>query len=80
MSVTKKEVRMNIKGSPGKAAFGRISWEEMLTQPKIAKKAAQFMKSLGLIDHSSPLHLTSNPYASGSEHHRLDSVGKGVEK
>ena len=33
-----------------KAAFGRISWEEMLTQPKFAKKAAQFMKSLGLID------------------------------
>ena len=33
-----------------KAAFGRISWEEMLTQPKFAKKAAQFIKSLGLID------------------------------
>ena len=33
-----------------KAAFGRISWEEMLTQPKFTKKAAQFMKSLGLID------------------------------
>ncbi len=33
-----------------KAAFGRISWEEMLTQPKFAKKAAQFMKSLRLID------------------------------
>ena len=33
-----------------KVAFGRISWEEMLTQPKFAKKAAQFMKSLGLID------------------------------
>ena len=33
-----------------KAAFGRISWEEMLTQAKFAKKAAQFMKSLGLID------------------------------
>ena len=33
-----------------KAAFGRITWEEMLTLPKFAKKAAQFMKSLGLID------------------------------
>ena len=33
-----------------KVAFGRINWEEMLTQPKFAKKAAQFMKSLGLID------------------------------
>ena len=33
-----------------KAAFGRISWKEMLTQPKFAKKAAQFMRSLGLID------------------------------
>ena len=33
-----------------KAAFGRIRWGEMLTQPKFAKKAAQFMKSLGLID------------------------------
>ncbi len=33
-----------------KAAFGRISWKEMLTQPKFAKKAAQFMKSLVLID------------------------------
>ena len=33
-----------------KAAFGRIGGEEMLTQPKFAKKTAQFMKSLGLID------------------------------
>ena len=33
-----------------KVAFGRISWEEMLTQSKFTKKAAQFMKSLGLID------------------------------
>lgn len=33
-----------------KGAFGRISWEEMLTHPKFAKKAAQFMKLLGLID------------------------------
>lgn len=33
-----------------KTAFGRIGWEEMLTQPKFAKSAAQFMKSLGLID------------------------------
>ena len=33
-----------------KVAFGRISWEEMLTRPKFAKKAAQFMRSLGLID------------------------------
>ena len=33
-----------------KVAFGRISWEEMLTKPKFVKKAAQFMKSLGLID------------------------------
>ena len=33
-----------------KVAFGRISWEEMLTNPKFVKKAAQFMKSLGLID------------------------------
>ena len=30
-----------------KVAFGRISWEEM---PKFVKKAAQFMKLLGLID------------------------------
>lgn len=33
-----------------KADFGRISWEDMLTLPKIAQKAAQFIKSLGLID------------------------------
>lgn len=33
-----------------KVAFGRMIWEEMLTSPKFAKKAAQFMKSLGLID------------------------------
>lgn len=33
-----------------KSAFGRICWEEMLTRPKFAKKAAQFMKSWGLID------------------------------
>ena len=33
-----------------KAAFRRISWEEMLIQPKFAKKAVQFMKSLRLID------------------------------
>ncbi len=33
-----------------KAAFGRISWKKMLTQPKFTKKAVQFMKSLGLID------------------------------
>ena len=33
-----------------KAAVGRISWEEMLTQPKFAQKAAQFMKPLGLIN------------------------------
>ena len=33
-----------------KVAFGRISWEEMLTNPKFVKKAAQFMNSLGLID------------------------------
>ena len=33
-----------------RAAFGRIGWEEMLTRPEFAKKAAQFMKSLGLID------------------------------
>ena len=30
-----------------KVAFGRIGWEEMLTNPKFARKAAQFMKSLG---------------------------------
>ena len=47
----------------------------MLTQPKFAEKAAQFMKSLGIIDQ---LHLTNNPHASGSEHHRLDSAGKGT--
>lgn len=33
-----------------KAAFGRISWKEMLTQPKFAKIAMQFIKLLGLID------------------------------
>ncbi len=33
-----------------KAAFRMISWEEMLTQPKFTKKAAQCMKSLGLLD------------------------------
>lgn len=33
-----------------KAAFGRICWEEMLTHPKVAKEAAHFMNSLGLID------------------------------
>lgn len=33
-----------------KVAFGRICWEEMLTDPKFARQAAQFMKSLGLID------------------------------
>ncbi len=33
-----------------KAGFGRISWKQMLTQPKFSKKAAQFMKSLRLID------------------------------
>ncbi len=33
-----------------KVAFGRISWEEMLTNRKFVKKAAQFMMSLGLID------------------------------
>lgn len=32
-----------------KAASGRLCWEEILTRPKFAKKAAQFMKSLGLI-------------------------------
>ena len=61
-----------------KAAFGRITWEEMLTHPKFATKAAQSMKSLGLIDQfSSPLHLTNSPHASGSEHYRLDTAGKG---
>lgn len=33
-----------------KVAFGRICWEEMLTDPKFARQAAQFMKSLGLVD------------------------------
>lgn len=33
-----------------KVAFGRICREEMLTNPKLARKAAQFMKSLELID------------------------------
>ncbi len=32
-----------------KATFERISREEMLTQSKFAKKAAQFIKSLELI-------------------------------
>lgn len=32
-----------------KAAFHRICWEVMLTQPKLAKKAAKFIKPLGLI-------------------------------
>ena len=33
-----------------KVVFGRISWEEMLTNPKSVKKAAQFMMSIKLID------------------------------
>lgn len=33
-----------------KALFGRIRWEAISTQPKLAGEAAQFMKSLGLID------------------------------
>ena len=33
-----------------KVPFGRIAEEEMLINPKFAKQAAQFMKSLGLID------------------------------
>lgn len=33
-----------------KSGPGRISWEEIFTHPKFAKKAAQFMKSLGLMD------------------------------
>lgn len=33
-----------------KAVFEKISWEEMLTQLKLAKKATQFMSSLGLIE------------------------------
>ena len=40
-----------------KAAFGRIGWEEVLIQPKFAQKAAQFMKSLGLIDQFKPVTL-----------------------
>ena len=36
-----------------KVSFGRIAWEGMLTNPKFAKKAAQFMKSLGIIDQFS---------------------------
>ena len=61
-----------------KAAFGRTSWEETLTQPKFAKKAAQFIKSLGLTNKFSPSHLTNNPNGSGSKHHRLDSAENGV--
>ena len=38
------------EGDRRRAAFGRICWEEMLTRPRFAKKAAHFMKSLGLID------------------------------
>lgn len=33
-----------------KAAFERMSWEEMLNQPKSVKKTAQFMKPLRIID------------------------------
>lgn len=33
-----------------KIVFGKISWERMLIQPKFAKKDAQFMKLLGLIN------------------------------
>lgn len=32
-----------------KIAFGKISWKEILTQAKFAKKAVQFMKLLRLI-------------------------------
>ncbi len=38
------------EGDRRRAAFGRICWEEMLTRPGFAKKAAQFIKSLGLIN------------------------------
>lgn len=33
-----------------KVAFGRISWEEMLTQSKFAEKITRFMNLFGLID------------------------------
>lgn len=33
-----------------KVLFGRIAWEEILINHKFAMKAAQFLKSLGLID------------------------------
>ncbi len=45
-----REKNRTWKEEKRKAAFGRIRWGEMLTQPKFAKKAAQFIKSLGPID------------------------------
>lgn len=33
-----------------KMAFGRISWEKMLTNSRFVKKAVQFMKLFGLIN------------------------------
>lgn len=49
---------------------------DKLIQPKFAKKAAQFMKSLGLIDKFKSVYLTNNLHASGNEHHRLYSARK----
>ena len=46
---TRKRIKM-WEENQKKVAFGKISWKMMLTQTKLAKKAAQFMKSFGLID------------------------------
>lgn len=54
-----------------KAAFDRICWEVMLTQPKLAKKAAKFIKPLGLIGQFRSAIIDFS-HVAGSEHNHLD--------
>lgn len=58
-------------------AFGKISWEDMLTQPKnLLGKLRSLWSHSDWPNNSSPLRSINNPYASGSEHYPLDRTGK----
>lgn len=52
-----------------KSGLERISWKEILTQPKSPKKFAQFMKSLGLTEQINPIN---KPRLFGNVKSRMD--------